>query len=59
MTPCPFCGATEADLEVEKRHEYRYAFYRVRCSKCDAYGPATVLRQDAIDGWNERKETTT
>jgi Lar family restriction alleviation protein len=58
VTPCPFCGAGASDLSVEKvvigTEQY---FYRVRCTSCDAYGPDSVLRQSAVNYWNERKES--
>jgi Lar family restriction alleviation protein len=54
MTRCPFCGATDKDLTVDK-----FGFYMaVKCTNCDASGPSAMLRQQAIDVWNTRKETT-
>ena len=53
LKPCPFCGG-EARLSEDKD----YQIYSVVCSECDAATNNYGIKQDAIDAWNKRVETS-
>lgn len=51
LKPCPFCGGVETFLMPARTHW-------VRCVSCEACGPISHSREDAITAWNERRDPT-
>ena len=45
LKPCPFCGGDEIEAGT-----VGYAY----CINCDAEGPHTQTKADAIEAWNKR-----
>lgn len=66
LKPCPFCGMYDAsdddgtdgswdqDLTVEEDDLKYWTIYYVKCSNCNATGPTSMNKEQAIDFWNSR-----
>ena len=46
IDPCPFCGSNKVHVDVTTVH-------RVRCNDCMAQGPVDLLREGAVQKWNQ------
>ena len=52
-SPCPFCRSIELRIGGSSG-----TGYYVVCRTCGCHGPKTIMKQDAADSWNRRKEPT-
>lgn len=53
---CPFCGATrELSVEENDTRSNVYKVWNVACGDCGACGPLALLRERAIELWNDRQ----
>lgn len=58
LKPCRYCG-NKTLLEVVEIVVLSEDAYQVRCLMCDARGPMSFERAEAIEAWNKRGNMTT
>lgn len=49
MLECPFCG--QDDVTIVEEGQY----YHIRCTECEALGPASTNKAMAKALWNDRQ----
>ena len=52
LKPCPFCGSDRIELTIMCGEFY------IECTECKSRGKRDIDRQEAIDAWNHRPEST-
>ena len=56
LSPCPFCGSTDVEMDSYRALGWMGTRYNVRCTDCCAEGPNADNEDDAITEWNRRHD---
>jgi Lar family restriction alleviation protein len=54
LKPCPFCGATRANIEPHLARWVAATWFRVSCETCHAETKECATTAEAVGLWNRR-----